>query len=341
MRKLLIALVLMVGIMFILTQLAEIEDILHTLERGDWRFLGLAFLVEMTWLVNVGTSFRSIYRILDIPERHGRLILLAWAANFVNIVAPSAGIGGIAVFISEARQKEYSAGRVTVASTLFVLFDYIGFLFILTLGFLVLIRRDQLTVSEVIAAMILILVALALAAMLYLGVRSEKRLAQVLARIAAWVNALVKPFRRRRKGEYLSKERAFSFAHEIASGVKAIQANIWDLVYPILLAINGKVLAIVVLFCVFRAFDVPVSIGTLIAGYCVAYLFSIVSPTPSGIGIVEGVMTLALSSFFIPLGTAAVLTLAYRAFTFWLPLLAGMVALRRLGFSKGEEETAV
>ena len=139
MRKLVIALVLMVGIMFVLTQLAEIEDILQTLERGDWRFLGLAVLVEMTWLVNVGTSFRSIYRILEIPEKLGRLILLACAANFINIVAPSAGIGGIAVFISEARQKEYSAGRVTVASTLFVLFDYIGFLFILTLGFLVLI----------------------------------------------------------------------------------------------------------------------------------------------------------------------------------------------------------
>jgi uncharacterized protein (TIRG00374 family) len=338
MRKLVIALVLMVGIMFVLTQLAEIEDIVHTLQQGDWRFLVLAFLVEMVWLVNIGTSFHSIYRILGVDEKLGRLILMASAANFINIVAPSAGIGGIAVFISEARDKEYSAGRVTVASTLFVLFDYIGFLFILVLGFLVLIRRDQLTVSEIVAAIIIVLVAIALATLLYLGVRSEQKLARILSWLAGGINKIVRPFRGHRKSDYLPKERAYTFAHEIAAGLKEIHANTRDLVYPVLLAINSKVLVILVLYCVFLAFNVPASIGTLIAGYCVAYLFTIVSPTPSGIGIVEGVMTLALRSFFIPLGTAAVLTLAYRAFTFWLPLLVGMGAFRLLGLSRGKDE---
>lgn len=338
MRKLVIALVLMVGIMFVLTQLAEIEDIVHTLQQGDWRFLVLAFLVEMIWLVNIGTSFHSIYRILGVEEKLGRLILMASAANFVNIVAPSAGIGGIAVFISEAHDKEYSAGRVTVASTLFVLFDYIGFLFILTLGFLVLIRRDQLTASEIVASTVIVLVAIALATLLYLGVRSEQKLAQILAWLAGGINKIVRPFRGARKGDYLSRERAHTFAHEIAAGVKEMHANTRDLIIPVLLGINSKVLQILLLFCVFLAFNVPVSIGTLIAGYCVAYLFTIVSPTPSGVGIVEGVMTLALRSFFIPLGTAAVLTLAYRAFTFWLPLLIGMGAFRRLGLSQEEDE---
>ncbi len=338
MRKLVIALVLMVGIMFVLTQLAEIEDIVYTLQQGDWRFLVLASLVEVIWLVNIGTSFRSIFRILGVDEKLGRLILLASAANFVNIVAPSAGIGGIAVFISESREKEYSAGRATVASTLFVLFDYIGFIVILVLGLLVLIRRDQLTVSEIVAAIITVLVAAALATLLYLGVRSEQKLAQILAWLAGGISKIVRPFRKAHKGDYLPRERAYNFAHEIAAGVKEMRANTRDLVYPVLLAINSKVLLILVLFCVFRAFSVPVSIGTLIAGYCVAYLFSIVSPTPSGVGIVEGVMTLALRSFFIPLGTAAVLTLAYRAFTFWLPLLIGMGAFRWLGFSEGKEE---
>lgn len=338
MRKLVVALVLMVGIMFVLTQLAEIEDIVHTLQQGDWRFLALAFLVEMLWLVNIGTSFRSIYRILGVDEKLGRLILLASAANFVNIVAPSAGIGGIAVFISEARDKEYSAGRVTVASTLYVLFEYIGFLFILILGFLVLIRRDQLTISEIVAAIIIVLVAMALATLLYLGARSEQKLAHILAWLAGGISKIVRPFRGSHKGDYLPMERAYTFAHEIAGGVKEMRANTRDLFYPVLLAINSKVLIILVLFCVFLAFNVPVSIGTLIAVYCVAYLFSIVSPTPSGVGIVEGVMTLALRSFFIPLGTAAVLTLAYRAFTFWLPLLVGMGAFRWLGLSKGKDD---
>jgi len=330
----------MVGIMFVLTQFAEIEDILLTLERGDWRYLGLAAMTEALWIINIGASFKANYRVLGVTEKLGRLILLAAAANFVNIVAPSAGIGGMAVFLSEARAREYSAGRATVASTLFVLFDYIGFLAILTVGFVVLIRRDQVTTPEITASIIIVIIASTLALMLTLGARSEQKLADTLAWMAKLINRMVKPLRSKHSADYLSTERAHTFAHEIAEGVLEMRKNPKDLFYPVLLAINGKVLMIVVLFFVFLAFEVPVSIGTLIAGFCVAYLFMIVSPTPSGIGIVEGFLTLALSSFYIPLGTAAVITLAYRGFTFWLPLLFGLAAFRWVGFTHTREAEA-
>jgi len=338
MRKLIIAVILMVGIMFILTKVAEIEDIIFTLQQGDWRYLVLAALVEMVWIVNIGASFHVVYQMLEVEESLGRLILLATAANFINIIAPSGGISGVAVFISEAKSREYSTGRVTVASTLFVLFEYIGFLFILALGFVVLIRRDQVTTAEIIASIIIVIIALAIIGILYLGARSEQRLGDFLALITKWINRIVRRFRSRRSPEYLSPQRAYTFSQEIAEGVREMRSNPKDLIFPVLLAINGKVLLIVLLFFVFLAFSVPVSIGTLIAGFCVSYLFLIVSPTPSGIGIVEGLLTLALNSFYIPLGTAAVLTLAYRGFTFWMPLFIGMLAFRRV--SLGQAHTA-
>jgi uncharacterized protein (TIRG00374 family) len=328
MRKLIIALVIMVGIMFVLSQFAEIEDIIHTLERGDWRYFCLAVLIEVLWMTNIGASLKAIYRMVGVSEGLGRLILLATAANFVNIVAPSGGIGGIAVFISEARSREYSAGRVTVASTMFVLFDYIGFLTILTVGFVVLVRRKQVTTPEVTASIIIVIIALALAAILYLGARSEEKLGKALAWIAELINKIARPFRPHHNPDYLPPQRAYTFAHDISNGINEMRRSPRDLVFPVLLGINSKVLLIVVLFFVFIAFEVPVSIGTLVAGFCVAYLFLIVSPTPSGIGFVEGLLTLALNSFYIPLGTAAVIALAYRGFTFWLPLLIGMAAFR-------------
>ena len=57
----------------------------------------------------------------------------------------------------------------------------------------------------------------------------------------------------------------------------------------------------------------------------------IVSPTPSGVGFVEGALTLTLASFYIPLSDAAVIAIAYRGATFWLPLLFGMLAIRWMG----------
>jgi uncharacterized membrane protein YbhN (UPF0104 family) len=46
---------------------------------------------------------------------------------------------------------------------------------------------------------------------------------------------------------------------------------------------------------------------------------------------------------YISLGDATLITLAYRGITFWLPLLAGMIALRSLekvGIKANEENLA-
>jgi uncharacterized membrane protein YbhN (UPF0104 family) len=56
----------------------------------------------------------------------------------------------------------------------------------------------------------------------------------------------------------------------------------------------------------------------------------IISPTPAGIGVVEGALTLALTSMYISLEDAAVITLSYRGITFWIPMLVGMISLRAL-----------
>jgi uncharacterized protein (TIRG00374 family) len=75
---------------------------------------------------------------------------------------------------------------------------------------------------------------------------------------------------------------------------------------------------------------VPAEVGTLVAGFSIGFLFTIVSPTPSGIGVVEGAMTLGLASLGVPLAEATVVTLAYRGLTFWLPFIYGFVTLRIL-----------
>ena len=48
------------------------------------------------------------------------------------------------------------------------------------------------------------------------------------------------------------------------------------------------------------------------------------------ISFVEGALTLTLASFYIPLSDSAMIAISYRGVTFWLPLLFGMMAIRRL-----------
>ncbi len=213
------------------------------------------------------------------------------------------------------------------AGVLFVLFEYLGFLVVLAFGLIVLIRRNNLTAAELTASIILVIAAIAMGILVYLGVRSSRRLGDLLAWCAHQVNRLLKPVLRH---DYLSEARAHAFAVDMAAGLHEVRSRRGSLVQPAVLAVSSKILLIVILLLVFLAFKVPFTLGVLVAGFSIGYLFLIVSPTPAGIGFVEGALTLALNSLNIPLGAAAVLTAAYRGITFWAPLFSGILAFRWL-----------
>jgi len=85
-----------------------------------------------------------------------------------------------------------------------------------------------------------------------------------------------------------------------------------------------------ILAMTFMAFGVPFSIGTIVAGFASAYLFLIVSPTPYGIGVVETLLPLALTSLSVAWEDSVIITLVYRGITFWLPLFLGGLSFRIL-----------
>ncbi len=53
-------------------------------------------------------------------------------------------------------------------------------------------------------------------------------------------------------------------------------------------------------------------------------------PMPGGVGGVEGGMIGAFAAFGVDAGLAVVAVLVYRAFTFWLPLIPGVIAYFQL-----------
>ncbi len=331
MRKIIIVFVLFLGAAFVYLSLGELENIVHTLQQGNFWFILLAILIEFGWFVVAGLTFQSLYHVLGIKHEIYRLALLAASANFVNVVAPSAGMGGMAVFISNARRTGQPVGKVTVASMVYLFLDYVAFLVVLTLGLIVLFRRNDLDAAEIAASAVMFAIAAALGFLLYLGSQSAVALGNALAWMARLVNHILKPILHR---DYLSEPHAHEFAHEMASDLKSLPDKVHNLGMPFLYSFTGKALLMCILSSIFIAFQVPFSAGTIIGGFAISYLFLIVSPTPSGVGFVEGIMPLALTSLRVPLSDAVVITLAYRGITFWIPLGVGAIAFRVLGGEK-------
>ena len=327
MRKFLFILVLFLGAAFVYLSFGELESIVQTLQHGNFWFILLAILIQFAWFLMMGLIYQSLYRVLDIDESVTRLSLLSASATFVNIVAPTIGMSGMAFFISHAARNGKSVGKVTIVSMLGLFLDYTAFLVILTLGLIVLFRRNDLDPAEIVASSVMFAVAAGFGFLLYLGSRSGEALGNALAWMARLVNRVIDPFIHR---AYLSEERAYKFAHEMAKDLKALPEKVQNLALPLFFALVSKTLLMCVLVAVFMAFKVPFSAGTIIGGFAIAYLFLIVTPTPAGVGIIEGVMPLALSSLRVPWSEAVVITLAYRGITFWLPLAFGAAAFRML-----------
>jgi uncharacterized protein (TIRG00374 family) len=84
------------------------------------------------------------------------------------------------------------------------------------------------------------------------------------------------------------------------------------------------------LFALFLAFHHRARFGVVVAGYAVGILFWKMSIVPEGVGVVEGVMILVYTSLGVPGTRATVISLAFRGMTYWVPMIIGLVALRRL-----------
>jgi glycosyltransferase 2 family protein len=326
-KNFLVAVVLLLAIAFGFSSLGEMGKTAAVLRSGDWRFLVGALALEAGWLFIIGATYTSLYKIVGISDSTRRLWKLGSAANFSNVIAPTGGISAAAVLISDARRYNNSIARATVVYALFVFFDYTGLLCVLTVGLGILASRNSLHFAEITASIILLMAAMGLAAILYLAMLSEILLGKVLSVCARGINKALRPIIHR---NYLMEARAFSFASELAEGIADLKQNPRELLSPLGLALANKSILMAILWMVAMAFQTPLPAEVLVAGFSMGYLFVIVSPTPSGIGIMEGAMALSLRSLGLALETAAIITLSFRGITFWVPLLVGAINFRNL-----------
>ncbi len=338
MRRVIVLIILFLGMYFIFTWKTEAGEVVNTLNQGDWKWLLLGAVVHLVYMLNIGASLRAIYNLLGMDEKIERLTLLAAAANFVIVIAPSAGIGGVAVFAADAQQRGHPTGRASTAGAVYVFVDYLATLIVVVLGLFVLFQRHQLRGEDVIAAFILVALALGLGALLYIGMKSGEKLGKALAWIGALANRITKPFLNR---EYFDLTKAQEFGIDAAEGLRLARKSPGDLWLPFALGLSTKALMMTILSLMFMAFNQPFSVGTLIAGFSIGYLFTIVSPTPSGIGFVETAMTLTLTSLRVPLAPAALIVFGYRGFTLWLTILYGMIAIRWVGKPSNQKKVEV
>ena len=332
-RRIFYAVIFLLTGYFVIRNYDELKLIIETVGRSDGRWLLVAVAVQFLWLVMIAANMQSTYRLIGIDETLTRLVPLTAAANFINAIAPSYGIGAMAVFITDGQRRGKPAGKVSTASFLYLVYDYAGFMIVLALGFIVFIERDLLTPVLIGAAIFAVSIGVTLIVLTTAGVLSADRMERSLVGLTDLGNRLLRPFSKR---TLLDRTKSSALGRQMTEGLKEIRHSPRSLIIPGIYALLRKAVMASILYLVSVAFHTPFDLGTLVASFSISYLFTIASITPSGVGFVEGAMALTQTAMGINPAISVGIALTYRGLTFWLVLLYGFIALRMVGYQPGD-----
>ena len=335
-RRLLYWLLTLAFIWVVANRFREIQKLLHTLAQGRWQWLLLAVGLQLIYFVIYTRLYQSSFRTVGVASRFRDLLSITFAALFVSATTPTGGAAGFALFFDDARRRGESSTRSAVGVLLVVVADYAAFCLILIAGLIELFLFHDLQVYEIIAALLLFLLLGAITGALTLGLWRPVWLHHVLQRlqnlVKTWGGWFLRP-------DLLLDDWVEKNAVEYTTAAQAMIAQPYQLLRTVAFALLVHLSGLLSLYTIFLAFKQPVTLGVLVVGYAMTVLFTLISPTPSGIGIVEGLMLVIYVALGVPVATATLISLTFRGLSFWLPTLAGFILLRRLRMFSAPERS--
>lgn len=337
-QRLLFAALVVAFVYVLINRFDEIQKLAGTLARGKWQWIAAAAVLQFLYYVGYAALFKTAFQLIGIRTRLQGLIPISFAAVFVTSTMPSGATGGLALFVDDIRRRGQSAARAT-AGTILVQTANIGvFAILLILGLFFLFLHGGLSALEVTSSLFLFVMVAALLSLLGLGLWRREWLERLLGGVQRLVNRVVGWIRR---PPLLPQGWAARNTQDFTAASRALGRHPGRLLRVLAVALAVHAINILSLYCIFLAFSQPATARALVVGYTMSVLFAIVSPTPNGIGVVEGIVPIIYRSMGIPLATGTVITLAFRGLSFWLPMLIGFVLLRQLKmFTAPERELA-
>lgn len=325
-RRWIFWLLIIAFVWLVVSRFTEIEKLVQTLAQGQWQWVFLAALLQVLYYTVYTGLYQSAFDTVEVNSHFRNLFPLTFVSIFVNVAVPSGGASGAAVFVDDAVKRGESGIRTTTGTLLVLVADYSTFTVVLITGMIYLFTRHDLQLYEIIGALILLGAIAGMGSALFLGLWRPDWLNRVMAGMQRIANAFA---RRLHRADFFGENWAEKYSGEFAEAAMAIATHPDRLWRTLAIAFSGHLVDLTSLYCLFLAFHQAVGVGVLVAGYAMGILFWIVSITPQGIGVVEGMMTLVFTSLGVPAEPAAIISLSFRGLTFWLPFLVGFILLRR------------
>jgi len=296
-REILAILFLLVGIFFFRSERRELRSLEEQVGSANalwvWIGIGITLLYILLQSGMYVTSFRAIASRLSWSNA----VELFLKRNLLSVFLPAGGISSLAYSPNSIRKNGLTKMQVHQASGIYA---FVGLLTVFIVGVPVLMYS-------------------------FFNARNILRTGQsliILFFILAGMYYIFNSFRRKgRLYQWMLKR----FPKFIPSVDELFSANITTqhFIYTVLFSLGVECCGILHLFIAAKALGLPASLSASAIAYIVSVLLMIVSPFLRGLGAVELSMVYILSLYGYSPVDALAITILYRFFEFWLPLIAG------------------
>lgn len=300
---------------FLIKYKGEFLSVFAQMSDGKWYWMIGALFLQLSEYMFHNMAMVEAYRSLGVDRDKGELFRLNVAVVAVNVLIPTLNVAGVAFLVDEARRRGYPGRIALVANLLTVFSDGLVFLtFASAMGFIFISTEELNPFFLFVPFLLLIIVGLAFLAGVYFW-HHPHRLRTLMHRFLRW---------------WPGEKKVEHWATQWVTLTEESQISISHLAKIMLSKLTAHFVAFLCLSCVFRAFGIVGGFPLLPAtAYAAAIFFMIFSPTPMGIGVVEGAMILAMVNQGVSTPTATAIAISYRGLAFWLPFLVGFFFLQQ------------
>jgi len=294
------ALFMVLAAWFIFHQRHELNTVRIVISDANkyWILAGLGLVLFYIFIQGVMyvTSFASINVKLKVWDA----IILFLKRNFISVFLPAGAVSSLAFFSKEIERKGITKTQVYFASSIYAFVGILSVVIVAIPAFLFAVSDGNMAMGRwyALAAVIFIL---AFFVFIYYSLIKK-------AKLYRWI---IKVF-----------PKAELFIEELKSN----QINRRQFIYTVLVSVVIEFVGIAHVYISMVALNFPASLSTSIIAYIVVVIFLIISPFLRGLGAIEVSMTYVLIHSGFNNIEAVSITMLFRFFEFWLPLLTGVVS---------------
>jgi len=331
MKKFLIRISLIVGILavfiyYVSKNIGTIKNTVNVTFSQSVGFLLVAFGLSAVAFFFMVVMNQKAFSMMGIKRTKLQMFLLQVSSMAVNVIVPSSGVSVAILFANDAKKHGESEAAAVTAAILSLMADYISIAVLLIFAMLILYVSDTLELRVAIPGFSFLAITAGMYWLIYSAGKNKVALKRFLEWSKGLANKVLSPFKKSIKSSETAMDK---FIDELENAYIAISRDKKDLLKAVGAISVAHFMYIVAIYVLFLSLGIQPLYRVLISGYAIGMMFVVISPTPNGVGFVEGSMVLAYSSLGVPGAAAATVTLIYRGFSFWLPLFVGFLALQR------------